>query len=88
MMRLLCRWLGHRLDPDPGDIVLYCTRCHAERLDWLAAFVADHAADVRRAALTEVERRLLAQMKARQWDVEWVGLSEALGILRGAGEQP
>lgn len=27
--RFICRRRGHLLHTDPGDCVLYCTRCHA-----------------------------------------------------------
>lgn len=29
MRRWICRRRGHKVHPDPGDFVLYCTRCHA-----------------------------------------------------------
>lgn len=38
--RRYCRKHGHDLDPDPGDLVLYCRRCHA-MVDVVQAFEAE-----------------------------------------------
>lgn len=51
MRRLTCRALGHTLHPDPGDHVLYCTRCHA------MADLDDHDAAI----------ELAAGPNAREW---------------------
>lgn len=46
MRRWICRRKGHRIDPDPGDFLLLCTRCGAcvDMHEVLAAVQANRTA--------------------------------------------